>query len=238
MKHFFSQIMGVFYFARARVRAHTCAYGAATIRIVLAIFFLAPAMVQAANLTFSKASSDLKSTDVAKKYQAIQALKNFSSEGAVATLLDALSHEKNNHIRVAILDSLTSLGDPSSVKTIAPLLSDPNTFVRQRAAYSIGLIGGADAEPALLAALPSEKQLYVRTTELQGLSLCGSVRSLNVVQAALNDPAPSVRAQAIQALRRMPAKDALKALNNVQEKDPKLKKRVQEAIQEKSKGAR
>ena len=165
-------------------------------------------------------------------------MKSFRTPEAEQALLDALRQLKDPQFRAAILDSLTTLGDPASVKSITPLLSDKNNFLRQRAAYAIGLIGGPDAEPALLSALAVEKHPHARTTELQGLSLCGSSKSVPALQAALKDPSVAVRAHAIQALRRIPGSEAKKALAQASEHDPALRKRIQEALQEKAKGAR
>jgi len=222
-----------FYFARARAHA----FENLKIQVVFSALLILPMVSQAAPLTFDQAAHDLTGSDIAKKYAAIYALQNFRIQGAAGLLATELASEKDSHVIAAILTSLTSLRDPDTVKTIAPLLSDKNSFVRQRAANAIGLIGGPDAEPAILPALAKEKHLHVRTTELQALSLCGSARSLAVISSALNDSSPVVRAHAIQALRRIPGPSSLQKLQSLNEKDPELLKRIREAIAEKIKGA-
>jgi HEAT repeat protein len=201
------------------------------------VLLLLPVACFGSSLTFSQASRDLKNSDLSHRAAAIQALKNFGPQGAVSALSAALGAEKDQHLQAAILDSLTTLKDLSAIAAIAPLLSAPTPFVRQKAAYAIGLLGGPQAEKALSAALPRERDTYVRSTELMGLSLCGSMQSLGVIQAALEDKQPEVRSQAIQALRRIPGNAAVKALRGHSESDPKLQKRIREAIQEKASGA-
>ena len=135
------------------------------------------------------------------------------------------------------LNSLTRLHDPASIPAIVPLLNSKSTFIRQRAAYAIGLIGGATAEKALAADFPLEHDAYVRSTELMGLSLCGSANSVATIQPGLRDPSPEVRAQAIEALHRIAGNASLNALRSATEKDPVLRQHIQQAIRERTNGA-
>jgi HEAT repeat protein len=224
----------IFNFARACVR---CSVNS-LVRLAVLFFIFNPSLSYAAKITFRQLSTDLQSADLNRKFNAIYMLKNFGAEGAAKTLSADLKLENEMHVKAAILDSLVILKDPDTIPSIEPLLSDPKDFVRQRAAYTIGLIGGSLAEKALLKALISEKNPHVRATAIQGLSFCGSSRSVPLLQQVLKESDPKIRTQAIHALIRIPGKEAEDALKAHQEPNPQLKQQRDDGLKVRTQGAK
>jgi HEAT repeat protein len=184
------------FFARVCIRA----FGIST--VVTALVFAASSLNQSI--------SDLKSSDPNRKYSGIQALGRLNDRKAGNALTQALRSESDAQIRLAILDSLVTHGDAKRVTDIEPLLADPITPIRKRAAYTIGLLGGPLAETALSRSLAAEADPGVKAMILQGLSLCGSAQSVPAIQTQLSHPDAAVRAKAAEALHHIPGSGAKK----------------------------
>lgn len=226
------QAKGIFFYARACARVYSEAC------LILLALLLVPMLVTAVPLSFNQASNDIHSSDLKHKYAAIHALKDFAPQGAAALLAADLAVETDVHVRRAILESLTLLKDPSTIPAIAPLLSDSNALIRQRAAYAIGLIGGSSAEGFLAKALPTEKDRYVRETEIQGLGLCGSGQSLPLLLQQLKDKDPEIRSHVIHTLGRIPGKASHTALISARgDSNPQIRKQVDMEINSVAQGA-
>lgn len=206
------------FFTRAR------AYISEAAALLLALLFaFSPAF--AAPATQADAIQALKSTDLKTQYAALESLKAFRNRESADAVAQAALREKDLNFRLAVLDQVASLSFPHVIPALAPLLRDNAVVVRQRTARVIGMLGGAEAEKALTNALPREKNADVKAAILQGLSLCGSEASVDVIQAAMQGAPREVRANGVGALRRMRGPKSSAALEKARaDQDPAIKK--------------
>lgn len=218
---------GIFFYARA------CAYTRA-LRIVL----VAVTVSQSADSVLDQAKRNLRSDNSQQKEQAIQTLKHLRTRAAADILSQALA-EAAPQDRLTLLDAIAETADSSRVDALKPFLDDPLAPVRKRAAYAIGLLGGLRAELALGQALATESDPGVKAMILQGLSICGSARSVPAIKAQMADPRVEVRTKAAEALKHIPGPEALAALESaLGDRDPVVRKQAYEARRRRSKGAR
>lgn len=210
-----------FFFARA------CAY--------IVMLFLNSALLAA---PADRSISDLKSTDSRKKFQAIENLsRNRTTEAGDA--LSASLGDPDPHVKLAVLDTLAAQHDSRRVPAIAGLLADSMPVIRQRAARTMGMIGGQIAEALLLSAFRREQDPAVRSAIVQALSICGSAQSVPDLQAALTDARPGIRANAAQALGRIPGPASLRALQSRgHDADPNVRRALNAAMKHKAKEAK
>ncbi|OGR92521.1 MAG: hypothetical protein A2992_08720 [Elusimicrobia bacterium RIFCSPLOWO2_01_FULL_59_12] len=173
-----------FFFARAGVRA----YGVLLIAIVFSSGF--------------SFASDLKT-----KYAELETLKTRRTSEVADELAATALRENDTNFRLAVLDQLAVLGYTRVIPAISSLLKDESVAMRQRTARVIGMLGGVEAENALVQALVMETDTDVKAALLQGLSLCGSARSIQAIRAELENSRPEVRANAEGALRRIEAQN-------------------------------
>jgi len=148
--------------------------------------------------TVVSAASDLKS-----KYETLEKTKAIRTAQSAGSLAQLARNEKDTNFRLTVLDEIASLGFSSVVPQLAPLFRDKNISVRQRAARVVGMLGGPNAEDVLLTAYSHEQDATVKAAIIQGLSLCGSEKSLQTLQTATGDSDPSIRAYSKHAMDRM-----------------------------------
>jgi HEAT repeat protein len=216
-------------FFRARARVYKCSV------IAFTLLFGLFSAVSAANPAFDQALQSLKSPDLKTKYAARPALQASRSVEAADALAQAALSEKDVNFRLAVLDQLAGLGYQRVIPAIAGLLRSDNAEIRKRTAKVIGILGGPNAEKALLDAAKREKDAEVKAALLQGLSLCGSEQSVQALQDALNDKRPEVRANAVGALHRIPGKKSRKALERARgDKDKQIQKLAEDSLKKRS----
>lgn len=168
-----------------------------------AIALLISFPIFAADNTFQAIAKDLKKADLKTKYEALEKFKTFRSAEAAQVLAQSANREKDTNFRLTVLDQIAALGQPSVVPLLAPLFRDKNISVRQRSARVVGMLGGPAAEDVLLNAMSGESDASVKAAIAQGLSLCGSDKSIEALNAASTDNSPEVRANAKHAMERM-----------------------------------
>lgn len=220
--------IGFFFFARVRV------YRVAALLATLSLFSL--------SLTFAAAEdtaiNDLKAVDRKRKFQAIEKLRAYPTQRTQQALATILASETDVHAQLAILDTISTQANPAQVAVVRSLLKSPVPAVRQRAAQTLGRLAGPESEQALAQALRSERQTSVRIAVIESLSLCGSQASVSDLQSALGDKNADVRANAADALRRIPGKEANNALKDRAESDPRVRRVINEAIRSKEQETR
>lgn len=186
---------GTFFFSATRARIYS------TGAISAFVLFVAASALAASPLDSTLA--DLKSPTLETRFAALENLKGQSSQTTAQAVASVAVRDGNVHVRLLALDVLGGYGVVSVIPTIEPLLRDTSASLRQRAARTIGMLGGSDAEEALLTRWPSETDASVQAAIVQGLSLCASSRSLQTLQAALSHPDSAVRKNAENAMQRL-----------------------------------
>jgi HEAT repeat protein len=134
----------------------------------------------------------------------------------IAESADALAalarDDKANHVRIAAVEALGSIGGESAVRFVAPLVESGEPDLARAAVGALGRISHPDAEPPLFQALRSP-DAEVRASVVKALGGRGGSGAVgHLRQAAAADAEPAVFEAAIDALRRVATPEAVTAL--------------------------
>lgn len=151
----------------------------------------------------------LRSPDPDLRFYAISALGELRVAGAVPELAAILNDTTISGLRFAAARSLGAIGEPA-VPALVPALSHPDPEVRWMAALALGDVGGSHTA-VLLRPLLSDNDTYVAGRAGRAIAQAGRPGE-EVLAAALSDPSPGVRVQAVRALSRRPHLPGLAAL--------------------------
>ncbi len=103
-------------------------------------------------------------------------------------------------VRARAYRALGRLQDPDLLDTLAKGLNDGDPAVRAEAAFDLGQLFDASAEPALTAALKREQASTVRARLVEALGKCGTEASVDTLADLLAAPDTSVAQAAAVAL--------------------------------------
>lgn len=152
------------------------------------------------------ASSDLlerlRSTDTAIQARAIVDAEKSRAYEAAPLVADLL-RSSDDGIRASAADALGYLGikAPSRYgEALLPLLADRAGFARSCAAESLGALRYEPAISSLGRLLISDPDELVRTCAAEALAAFDDSRVLSFVKRAIDDPDPTVRANAVRVI--------------------------------------
>jgi HEAT repeat protein/Na+/melibiose symporter-like transporter len=133
--------------------------------------------------------------------QAATALARLQDPRATTELI----HQIEDHpdlLEEEVIDTLGVLGNPAAIPALIRTMQNPRSALRRAAARALGRVGGDDpaACAALEAAAVDPTDVDLRRSALQALRLLGSRSSIEVIRAGANDPHPSVRIAAAEAI--------------------------------------
>lgn len=123
------------------------------------------------------------------------------------SLYPFLSHV-DEAVQTRALLALSRLQDTLSIETIVPFLQNPSPAVRRMAFFALGQIGSAAAEPPVLAALESEKDVAARVQAIHAIGRIGTGKSFVILGRQLKSADSDVLscvgiASAVMALRKV-----------------------------------
>ena len=125
----------------------------------------------------------------------VQSLK---TQGDVEGLIEALSYEKDENVRLAAAWALGEMGDQRAIEPLINALQDQQR-VKEAAAKSLGEIGDAQAVQALTTILHDDNW-EVRGTVAKSLGKIGDQRAIQALIRSVEDENETVRWYAVQAL--------------------------------------
>jgi HEAT repeat protein len=120
----------------------------------------------------------------------VTAVGQCDGEKAIRFLLSALEHPIG-HVRCAAIDSLVKIDRTRFVDVFIQRLRDPDPFVRQHAAFALGISADSRAVPALLVAVDYESHLDLASSH-RGIAVgaaaeaLGHFREEEVIQSLLD----------------------------------------------------
>lgn len=104
---------------------------------------------------------------------------------AIHALVEALFHfDFDPNLRVAVIDSLGSIGDPEAVPELLEILDDDDSDVREAVVMALGEIGDSQAVPQLLDSLYDEESV-VRWSVARSLGQIGDPAAVPALIATL-----------------------------------------------------
>ena len=162
----------------------------------------------------------------------IEALSFRRDENTAQTLVALLGRD-DAQVRAAALEALRYNPHAAGVaRTEAMLSTDPDPTVRATAASTLAVLRGAEAMPALVAALKDESA-DVRRAAVIELGLLRSSKAVDVlISVATTDPDPDVRAEAATSLGQLRDQKAIEPLvRYVQtEAEPENRRAIYDAL--------
>ena len=132
--------------------------------------------------------------------------------GALAQLAET---DPANHVRIAAMESLATIGGARAVAVLAPFTESNDPDMARAALGGLGLIGHPNALPPLLAALRLGDPVR-QVKALRALGERGGEGAVDAIQwVAAADTAPQVVEAALDALARLKTPEAVDALINL-----------------------
>jgi hypothetical protein len=105
-------------------------------------------------------------------------------------------------VRARAIQALALMGGASAVSALERALSDQAPQVRLQAIYGLRRLSGVQAIPALADLLLRDPEVMVRRAAAGSLATLREPSATSALQAAANDPDPSVRLEVSRALQR------------------------------------
>lgn len=160
----------------------------------------------------------LATDDILKALHDPQPRVRREAAAALARLQDPraareLIHQIEDHpdlLEEEVVDALGTLGDPEAVPALIRTMQNPRSVLRRAAARALGRIGSEDsgAVAALEAAASDPHDVDLRRAALQALRVMGARQASAVICKGVNDPHPSVRIAAAEAVSELELKEA------------------------------
>jgi HEAT repeat protein len=148
-------------------------------------------------------SKALQDEDAGVRVAAATALGWLGDERAAGALARCLK-DPDQACRIAAAMALGMLRSPAALKPLARALGDVSPEVRRQAAESLALLGDPITVDLLADALNDEEEsLEVRAAAARALGQSHLPQALPVLLALLDEPQPTLRLAAVEALGRM-----------------------------------
>lgn len=150
------------------------------------------------------------------KEQIILVLGKLESEEAIDLLIElAEDTGEAMTMRRFAADSLGRIGSSRAIETLKKLFSQDDPYLRANAVYSMGLIGGPEAEEILFAAL-RDQFWRIRVSAAEALGEAGVKDGFDILAyKAENDPEVQVRTSAVEALGKIGGRKAFELLKEI-----------------------
>lgn len=160
----------------------------------------------------------LATDDILKALHDPQPRVRREAAAALARLQDPraaqeLIHQIEDHpdlLEEEVVDALGTLGDPAAVPALIRTMQNPRSVLRRAAARALGRIGSetSGAVSALEAAAGDPHDVDLRRSALQALRVMGARQASAVIRKGVNDPHPSVRIAAAEAVSELELHEA------------------------------
>jgi HEAT repeat protein len=139
--------------------------------------------------------------DPLARAEAARQLGEFRRSAALEALyLAAGDGEPSRAVRVAAIEAIGWVRDPSFAVAVANRLSDPAVDVRIAAAATLGRLGNRQVLEPLVTAMANDPDPRVRAAAANAIGWLRAPASVEPLSRALDDPAASVRAAAASGL--------------------------------------
>ncbi|MCU0785856.1 MAG: HEAT repeat domain-containing protein [Verrucomicrobia bacterium] len=145
---------------------------------------------------------------------------------AVAAVLKTGSYEK----RVAAVNVLGEINEPTVIKPLQDALRDPDALVRTAVAYALARVGGPQVVPGLIHAL-KDNDRNVRVAVAVALGKLSDARAVEPLILLLKDKEWEVRAAALESLGRLGDARAFKPVaERLDDKDQEVRQYAVDAV--------
>ncbi len=142
--------------------------------------------------------TQLKSTNVNQRSEAVLALGRLADTDAIQALVDVLCHDDALNIREDAVWSLARMGS-AAVQPLLDALKEANAHARHNIAHALGKIGDVRAAQPLISLLHDPDEA-VRLKTVYVLGQLGAREAVEPLTACLNDVSESVRWTTIEVL--------------------------------------
>lgn len=141
----------------------------------------------------------LKDPSPRVRREAAVALATVGGKEAASALID-LVESHPYLVEEEMVDALGASGDPTAVEALIKLLENPSSALRRASARALGKLGDERALESLIGAADHPGDAELRRASIQALRTIGNPRCEEVLVKRLEDPYPSVRIAAAEAI--------------------------------------
>jgi HEAT repeat protein len=154
----------------------------------------------------------LKDRDEDVVREAVLILAGFTDASTVAYLRDSLGREKDERVRIGLLEAIAQGAYPAE-EVVEPLLSESSPEVRRKAIAALAVPANPpDKVGPRIAPMCQDPSPEVRCSAFDALSSLGSESAVEPAIAALSDSSWRVRSSAVAALGRVRRKASIPPL--------------------------
>ena len=146
---------------------------------------------------------------------AIRSCSLANRKSAQGCLIGCLS-ESEWRVRLAAVERMAELTDPTLLASLQPALSDDHPYVRQAAVQALGAMGTPEAMASLRTLGLKDSDLWVRTRTIEQLSEHRNREAVPMFLRLLHDPLVPVQLAAIKAVTDLREVQAVPALRRLQ----------------------
>ncbi len=145
---------------------------------------------------------------------AAQALGRLGDDRAIIPLMSILNNRDENYrLRLACAETLGKLGHEQAVTPLIEILTDErekSVYLRESAAKALGMLGDIRAIEPLIDALEAKRGIrekfdFFKEQIIEAIARIGKAdnKATDTLLSALDDPAPSIRIAALEALEEL-----------------------------------
>ncbi|HPG59815.1 MAG TPA: HEAT repeat domain-containing protein, partial [Candidatus Wallbacteria bacterium] len=140
-----------------------------------------------------------KSADLQTKQYIVYALGLIGIPKSVTNLLDILKDEKSQVSYKTVAFSLKRVSDDRLLTNLQRLITEPSAYIKQAAAYTLGVIGEAKSINVLITQINDASE-EVRKTVIEALGRIGGESIVDPLAKMLRDQSDSVREIAVKIM--------------------------------------
>lgn len=194
----------------------------------MAVLLLGSMVLSAQTADEKKAVKELGNTSAKIRLEAIQKLARSGTESSCSALIDRLAGEKDNYLRIQIIEALTVYQSTGALYAVLNGLNDNNSSVRQAAAINLGYFSSENIiVPRLEEALNKKDAENVKFSAVNTLGRFRGGAAISalgkIVSGAGSDE--KMRLHAADSLRRIGTKETKNILkNHINDKNPEIRK--------------
>ncbi len=203
----------------------------------LAASFAVPACAQS---RFDQSKYDLAGSSPALRAAAVEYFRDQHSAPADAVLMERIGSEPNAGLRARLVEAIDVNVSSAAFAFVAKLLKDPNQYVAQSAAISLGACSDSARVVPVFETAVKDKAVPARVKQAIVNALgfhvsTDSVRLLDYVAGNTGNPG-EMRQLAVNSLARIGTKEAADRINLYRnDKDPRVKGEARKAAAPKKK---
>jgi len=194
----------------------------------IAVLLLGSTIVFSQTADEKKAVKELNGGNAKIRLEAIQKLAGSGTESSCSALIDRLAGEKDNYLRIQIIEALTVYQSTGALYAVLNGFNDNNSSVRQAAAINLGYFSSENIiVPKLEEVINRQGAENVKFSAVNALGRFKGSVAVSALERILSGTGSNekMRIQAAVSLKKIGTKETKNILkNHANDKNPEIRK--------------